>query len=139
VADWSALTHLFAFLLDRLGVKRSLVRIQSARLEKHVVSASLRDRNRVHVTCFVTFRFDRRVEHIGQGTSQQPDQNCSSQEMLEELVNHCKLLGDILRPIYEEAGLELKRGEKRVLGRLIGEMTGLIVQLKKTWSVARKN
>ena len=48
-------------------------------------------------------------------------------------MNHCKLLGDILRPIYEDAGPELKRGEKRVLGRIIGEMAGLIAQLKRTW------
>jgi hypothetical protein len=34
VADMSALTHHFAFRRDRLGVKRSLVRIQSARLKK---------------------------------------------------------------------------------------------------------
>ena len=59
--------------------------------------------------------------------------NCPAEEVLEELVNHFKLLGDILRPIYEDAGPELKRGEKRVLGRLIGEMTGLIDQLKRTW------
>jgi hypothetical protein len=68
-----------------------------------------------------------------QGTGSAPANNCSAEEMLEELLNHCKLLGGILRPVYEDAGLELKRGEKRVVGRLIGEMTSLIVELKKTW------
>jgi hypothetical protein len=51
--------------------------------------------------------------------------------MLEELMNHCKLLGDILRPICEERSIELKRGEKRRFGCLIGEMTVLIHKLKK--------
>jgi hypothetical protein len=54
-------------------------------------------------------------------------------ELLEELTNHCRLLGDVLRPVYEEGGLQLKRGEKRIVGRLIGEMTQIIAHLKKTW------
>jgi hypothetical protein len=66
-------------------------------------------------------------------TNLRPNKNCSAHEMLEELINHCKLLGDILLPVYEEDdGPELKRGERRVVGHLIGEMTTLIVQLKRT-------
>jgi hypothetical protein len=71
-----------------------------------------------------------------QATDSKAAKNCSAEEMLEELVNHCRLLGDILRPIYEDAGIELKRGERRVLGRLIGEMSKLVVQLKKNWRKA---
>ena len=48
-------------------------------------------------------------------------------------MNHCRLLGDVLRPVYDGAGPELKRGEKRIVGRLIGEMGSLITQLRKTW------
>ena len=51
-----------------------------------------------------------------QVTSPQPDKTSSTEEVLEELVNHFKLLGDILRPIYEEAGLELKRRRKTDAG-----------------------
>jgi hypothetical protein len=58
--------------------------------------------------------------------------NRAPHEALEELRNHCHLLADILRPIYETPNGELKRGEKRVIGRLIGEMTVLIAQLAKT-------
>jgi hypothetical protein len=68
-----------------------------------------------------------------QGTSLRPAKNGSAEEMLEEMVNHCKLLGDILRPIYEDGRQELKYGERRGVGRLIREMTLLIVELKKTW------
>jgi hypothetical protein len=68
-----------------------------------------------------------------QDTSPPPVKNGSAEEMLEEMVNHCKLLGDILRPIYEDGRLELKHGERRGVGRLIREMTLLIVELKKTW------
>jgi hypothetical protein len=68
-----------------------------------------------------------------QDLSPWPAKNGSAAEMLEELMNHCKLLRDILRPVYEDAGPELKRGEKCLVGRLIGEMTSLIGELKKTW------
>jgi hypothetical protein len=68
-----------------------------------------------------------------QSTGSQRARSGSAEEMLEEMVNHCKLLGDILRPIYEDGRLELKHGERRGVGRLIREMTLLIVELKKTW------
>jgi hypothetical protein len=58
-------------------------------------------------------------------------------DLLEELTNHCRLLGNVFRPIYEESGPELMRGEWRVAGRLIAEMTKLIIQLKKTWPTCR--
>jgi len=59
--------------------------------------------------------------------------NRAAEELLEELMNHCRLLGEVLRPVCDGAGPELKRGEKRVVGRLIGEMTQIIGQLRKTW------
>jgi hypothetical protein len=68
-----------------------------------------------------------------------PVLNWAAEELLEELTNHCRLLGDVLRPVYEEAGIELKRGEKRVVGRLIREMTDLITQLQITWPQLRPN
>jgi hypothetical protein len=58
--------------------------------------------------------------------------NDARQHLLEELKNHCKLLGDVLRPVYEESNLDLERGEKRIIGRLIREMDILITQLQKT-------
>lgn len=66
-----------------------------------------------------------------------PVTNRAAEELFEELANHCQLLGSILRPMYEEGKPELKRGEKRVIGRLIGEMSDLITQLKKTWRTAK--
>jgi hypothetical protein len=68
-----------------------------------------------------------------------PAANRLAEELFEELMNHCRLLGDILRPIYEGAGPELKRGEKRVVGRLIGEMSVLMAQLRKTWPKSDAN
>lgn len=62
-----------------------------------------------------------------------PVANRAAEELFEELMNHCRLLGDVLRPVYEGIGPELKRGERRVVGRLIGEMSGLIAHLRKTW------
>lgn len=60
----------------------------------------------------------------------------AGEELFEELMNHCRLLGNVLRPVCEEGGPEMKRGERRVVGRLIGEMTELIVQLRKTWELS---
>jgi hypothetical protein len=57
-------------------------------------------------------------------------------ELLVELTNHCQLLAEVLRPVYQEAALDLRKVERRVIGRLIGEMTGLISQLSKTWSAS---
>lgn len=53
-------------------------------------------------------------------------------DAIDELKNHCQLLADVLRPIYETPVGELKRGEKRIIGRLLAEMTILIAQLAKT-------
>jgi len=55
------------------------------------------------------------------------------QELIDELINHCRLLGSVLRPVYQEGPIELKGAERRIIGRLIGEMSGLIEQLNKTW------
>jgi hypothetical protein len=50
-------------------------------------------------------------------------------ELLREITNHRQLLEDILRPVYEEFGVELPRGEKRLVGRLLREMRDQINQL----------
>lgn len=58
------------------------------------------------------------------------------EELIFELINHWELLGNVLRPVYEEGNFELKRAERRVVGRLIGEMGELLNQLRKIWSSA---
>jgi hypothetical protein len=67
-----------------------------------------------------------------------PAASRAAEELLEELTNHCRLLGDILRPVCQGAGPELKRGERRGVGRLIAEMSALIAQLRETWSESTK-
>jgi hypothetical protein len=57
--------------------------------------------------------------------------NESPYESLAELMNHFSLLGNILRPLYEDNGHELKRAERRVVGRLIVEIGDLISQLQQ--------
>jgi hypothetical protein len=54
-----------------------------------------------------------------------------SHELIIDLANHCQLLTDVLRPLYENDSVELERGSKRVVGRLLREMSQLIAQLKK--------
>lgn len=57
----------------------------------------------------------------------------SPQEFLAEMLNHFQLLGEVLRPLYEEQDIELKPAERRIIRRLIGEITELIVQLQTNW------
>jgi hypothetical protein len=54
-------------------------------------------------------------------------------ESLAEMLNHFHLLGDVLRPVYEEQNVELKPAEKRIIRQLIGEIRELIEQLLKNW------
>lgn len=51
-------------------------------------------------------------------------------ETLEELNNHFRLLANILRPFCDESGTVLQRGEKRIIHRLITEITDLVEQMK---------
>lgn len=57
-------------------------------------------------------------------------------ELLVELNNHCQLLAKVLRPVYEEAAIELRKVERRVIRRLIEEMAVLIEQLSKNRNAA---
>lgn len=57
-------------------------------------------------------------------------------ELLMELANHCRLLADVLRPVYEEAAIDLRKAERRIVGRLIGDMSEIIRQLTKTWTAS---
>jgi hypothetical protein len=50
-------------------------------------------------------------------------------DVLAELGNHLQLLCDVLRPLYEEVEVELRKAEKRVVGRLLREMKELLDQL----------
>lgn len=52
------------------------------------------------------------------------------EEILQEVINHCQLLAEVLRPLYEGGPAELKTGERRVVGRLIREMSELLAQLR---------
>lgn len=52
-------------------------------------------------------------------------------ELILEMTNHCQLLASVLRPLYEGGELQFKRGERRVVGRLLGELSELLKQLKK--------
>jgi hypothetical protein len=55
-------------------------------------------------------------------------------ELLLELSNHCQLLGNVLRPVYEKnSEAALRPGERKVVGTLIREMSELIRQLRKIW------
>jgi hypothetical protein len=54
----------------------------------------------------------------------------SSSDVLDELMNHCRLLADILRPVCEEGDFDLERGERRFLGQLVREMSEMLQQLK---------
>jgi hypothetical protein len=47
-------------------------------------------------------------------------------------MNHCRRLANMVRPVYEETDLELKRSKRHVAGRLIEEMTEIIAQLRHT-------
>ena len=53
-------------------------------------------------------------------------------EQISELMNHCQLLSEVLRPVYEESEIVLKRAEKRIVGRLLAEMAELIRQLNRS-------
>ena len=55
------------------------------------------------------------------------------QESIAELKNHCQLLTNILRPIYETEQVELQRSERRIIGRLLSEMQQLLTELSSTW------
>jgi hypothetical protein len=55
----------------------------------------------------------------------------SSGELVTELANHCRLLTDVLRPVYQGCEGEFLRGERRIVGHLLTEMAQLIEQLKK--------
>lgn len=54
-------------------------------------------------------------------------------DFIGELMNHCQLLSQILRPIYESKEHELKLAEKRVVGRLLTEMSQLLQDLNDKW------
>lgn len=54
-------------------------------------------------------------------------------ELIVELMNHCQLLENVLRPVYQGSDVELKRAERRIVGRLLDEMSQLIKQLNKDW------
>jgi len=62
----------------------------------------------------------------------------SPAELVIELMNHWELLGNVLRPVYEQGSLELKNAERRVVGRLIGEMGELLSELQRTWSSPKR-
>jgi hypothetical protein len=51
--------------------------------------------------------------------------------MFTELENHCKLLDNVLRPHYQGAETQLKRPERRIVGRLLPEVIELVQQLKQ--------
>jgi len=69
---------------------------------------------------------------VNPATRRSPLAKCAGhEEIIAEMTNHCQLLTDILRPIYEGEAMELQRGERRVTGRLLREMQMLIGQLQK--------
>ena len=53
----------------------------------------------------------------------------TSDDAVFELLNHCQLLSDVLRPIYDDGDVEFSLAERRIVGRLLAEMAGLIDQL----------
>ena len=59
-------------------------------------------------------------------------------EQISELMNHCQLLSEVLRPVYEESEIALKRAEKRIVGRLLAEMAELIQQLNRSQPQANR-
>src|SRR5688500_66945 len=76
----------------------------------------------------------RRLESMGIGLTIQSSTEIDRQDLLLELSNHCQLLADVLRPIYEEGAVDLKTVERRVVGRLITEMIHLIRDLNEEWA-----
>lgn len=54
-------------------------------------------------------------------------------ESLEELANHCRLLEGLLRPLAEQPAAELKLPERRLVGRLLREISDLADQLRQAW------
>ncbi len=63
-----------------------------------------------------------------------PVDHSAPNEMIVELMNHCQLLANVLRPVYQDGELEFKRSERRIIGRLLSEMQALIGQLKNEWN-----
>jgi hypothetical protein len=55
----------------------------------------------------------------------------ASCDIIDELKNHCHLLSDVLRPMYQDGMLEFKPAERRIVGRLLDEMRDLIWQLNR--------
>lgn len=51
----------------------------------------------------------------------------------QELMNHCQLLQNIVRPAEDDSKRRLKDNEHRIVGRVVREIAELIAQLKKAW------
>jgi hypothetical protein len=76
----------------------------------------------------------RRIRRVDQRISGE----CPSiYERLVELENHHQLLSNVLRSVYEGSGLKSADGERRIVGKLLGEMkeeiTELLREYKKQW------
>jgi hypothetical protein len=50
--------------------------------------------------------------------------------MFVELENHCQLMDNVLRPLYEGEENKLSRSGQRILRRLLPEVIELVQQLK---------
>ena len=58
----------------------------------------------------------------------------SSQDLVDELLNHCRLFDSLISPIYsseENESVNLKNGERKMLRRLVREFTQLLVTLQR--------
>lgn len=56
----------------------------------------------------------------------------TSQDVVDELLNHCRLLDSLISPIYSSDELvDLKTGERKMLKRLVRECTQLLTLLQR--------
>lgn len=60
-----------------------------------------------------------------------PDWN--PHETLDELKNHCRQLDNLLRPLADQPAAELNLAERRLVGRLLRELTQIAEQLNSVW------